>query len=85
VNKQNPDCCGKCYVADVTDEAPKKELPKIEVRTPEISSFILNTLHHHAVDHQSLVRFSPFHPGLTSNGFDEEIIEPPEAYRSLSI
>ena len=85
VNKQKVDCCGKCYISDVTDEVPQKELPKIEVRNTEITSYIINTLHQNAVDQHSPIRYSPFHPGLPSNGFDQEIIEPPEVLPSIPV
>jgi hypothetical protein len=78
VNKVNPDCCGKCYVGGVTDDEPKKELPKIHARTAEITSFVMATVQKEVQGDQSRFHFASFQSGQLSNGFDIEIIEPPE-------
>jgi hypothetical protein len=78
VNKQNPDCCGKCYVIEVDNEQPKNDLPKIEVRTPELTSFTIDKIYCHLIDAHTLLLFSPFHHGDVSNGFTLKLTQPPE-------
>lgn len=78
VNKKNPDCCGKCFVNDVTDEEPKKELPKIEVRTPEIASFILQEQHDRTAAPVERTRFAHHRTLPVSTGYTSTPFQPPE-------
>lgn len=78
VNKQNPDCCGKCYINEVEDEKPANDLPKIEVRTPELTSFTTDTLLFHHSDCQTLLTYGTAPNGEVSSGYPAKILQPPE-------
>jgi hypothetical protein len=78
VNKQNPDCCGKCFVNEVENEQPKNDLPKIEVRTPELLSFILEKINYNKTANHTLLPVFWFSQGEVSIGFAIEITHPPK-------
>jgi hypothetical protein len=79
VNKSNPDCCGSCYIIEIEDEKPVNNLPKIEVRTPELTSFIL-LRHFSPKDHPSAsMAYAPHSAGNISTGYTSDIHRPPES------
>jgi hypothetical protein len=83
VNKQNPDCCGQCHVREVEDQTPKNESPKIEVRTPEILSFIALELEFSSLKNEEDITFADISIGDTHPGFPDDINQPPK-HHSIS-
>lgn len=79
VNKDVPSCCGKCHIKKIDNEQPKNALPKIEVRNPEIASFILNKIDFHRTDNFSLLLIDIHKREDVPSGFGQEIFIPPEA------
>jgi hypothetical protein len=79
VNKENPDCCGSCYISDVTDEVPKSALPQIEVRTPNLIPFTIELAYRLSLHQPILLRYPPFIAGLPDPGYTNEILQPPES------
>ena len=83
VNKQNPDCCGKCYINEVEDEQPANALPRIEVRTPELMSFVILKLKFHPALFRIPISFTSICSGDVSIGFPRHPVHPPEFYFSI--
>lgn len=79
MNKENPDCCGSCYIVEVEKEKPADNLPKIEVRTPELTSFVI--LHHLRPKdmHPAYLAYASFHSGTPSSGYPSDVHRPPES------
>lgn len=79
VNKDVPSCCGKCHIKKIDSEQPKNALPKIEIRNPEIASFILNKIDFRRPDNFSSLLMDIYRDGDITSGFGQEIFIPPEA------
>lgn len=77
-NKDIPSCCGKCHITKIDNEQPKNSLPKIEVRNPEIASFVLSKIDYDQLNKYSLLFIGFLERKDISLGFIQDLLIPPE-------
>lgn len=78
-NKETPMCGGKCHMMKVEKESPKdKDIPKIEVRTPEVFPFIVLDFSSYSKNIDEKFTSFIIKDEGKSNDFSREILKPPE-------
>ncbi len=78
-NKETPMCGGKCHMMKVEKETPKdKDVPKIEVRTPEIYPFLISELFPGPININKILTAFIITNEDDTNGFSQDILRPPK-------
>jgi len=83
-NKETPMCGGKCHMMKVEKESPKdKDIPKIEVRTPEVYPFLISELFSDSKSIKETLFVFIIKNEDEFAGFCQTILKPPQ-YKFLS-